>query len=394
MVSQLLVRLIKDHEKTESSEVRNKYGYLSGVVGIGANIVLFAVKLITGIMINSIAFIGDAFNNLTDAASSVITILGFKLASKPADEEHPFGHGRIEYIAGLIVSFFIMLVGYELMKSSIGRILHPVPVVFSTPALLIIIFSITLKTWLFFFNRYLSKAIDSKALLATAFDSLSDTVATGCIGISLIASLFTSFPLDGYVGIIVALLILYSGFSLTKETISPLLGEVPEQEIIKKISQKILGYEKVVGIHDLIIHTYGPGRYMASIHVEIPADQDILEMHEYIDLIERRVTRELGILLTIHMDPLNNDSEEIMKMQDELSHILKVFPHILSFHDFRIVGKGERKNLVFDVVVKNGITWDEEKVLRQEIIQQVQEKHPHYHCVITFDQNDMLICKG
>lgn len=395
MFSKLLIRkFIKNHERTDLSAVRGRYGYLSGIVGILANIILFAVKLATGLMINSIAFIGDAFNNLTDAASSLVTIIGFKLASKPADEEHPFGHGRLEYIAGLIVSFLIILVGYELMKSSIDRILHPVPVEFSLPALLIIIFALLLKFWLFIFNRFLARAIDSKALLATSYDSLSDMIATGCIGISLIASLFTAFPLDGYVGIIVSLIILYSGYSLTKETISPLLGEVPEQQLIVKISQKILSYDKVVGIHDLIVHSYGPGQYMASIHVELPANHDLLEMHEYVDEIERQVSRELAILLTIHMDPLNLDSEEIMKMQEELSQIVREFPEVLSFHDFRIVGKGERENLVFDAVLKHGTSKEDEKMLRDDINQKVRERHPHYHCVITFDQNDMLSNNG
>jgi len=392
MFSEFLVRrYIKEYEKTDLSEVRGRYGYLSGRVGILANIILFATKLATGIMINSIAFIGDALNNLTDAAASLVTIIGFKLASKPADEEHPFGHGRIEYIAGLIVSFLVILVGYELFRSSVDRIIHPVAVSFSLPAFLIIVFAILTKSWLFLFNRFLSRAIDSKALRATAYDSLSDMIATGCIGISLIASLFTTFPLDGYVGIFVSVIILYSGISLTKDTISPLLGEVPDQELIAKISRKILSYEKVVGIHDLIVHTYGPGQYMASIHVELPANQGIIEMHEYTDMIERNVAKELGILLTIHMDPLNVDCEEIMKMQEELVRILVELPAVLSFHDFRIVGKGERENLVFDAVVRNGTSKDQEKELRQNITRKVQEKHPYYHCVITFDQNDMLI---
>ncbi|KUO59921.1 MAG: cation diffusion facilitator family transporter [Gracilibacter sp. BRH_c7a] len=392
MLSQFLVKhFIKDYQRTDLSEVRGRYGYLSGIVGIIANTALFGIKLATGLMINSIALIGDALNNLTDAASSLVTIVGFKLASKPADEEHPFGHGRLEYIAGLIVSFLIILVGYELIKSSVDRIIYPVQVSFSWPVFLIILFAIFVKSWLFFLNRLLSKEINSKALLAVSFDSLSDMIATGCIGVSLIASLFTTFPLDGYVGIIVSLLILYSGISLTKETISPLLGEVPEQELIIRISEKILSYEKVVGIHDLIVHTYGPNKYMASIHVELPADQDIIEMHEYIDLIERQVAKELNILITIHMDPLNLDCQEIIKMQEELSQILSEFPPVLSFHDFRIVGKGERENLVFDVVVKHGTTRGEEKKLRSAITEKVQEKHPCYYCVITFDQNDMLV---
>jgi cation diffusion facilitator family transporter len=392
LFSQFLVkRFIKNFTQTELPATRDKYAYLSGIIGILSNFLLFAIKLITGLTINSIAFIGDAFNNLTDAASSLITIFGFKLASKPADVEHPFGHRRLEYISGLIVSFLVVLVGYELFKSSIDRILHPVPMSFNLTALLIILFSIVTKAWLFLFNRYLSKAINSKAILATAYDSLSDTISTACIGLSLIASLFTAFPFDGYVGLIVSVIILYSGISLTKETISPLLGEVPEQDLIQKISQKIRSYERVLGIHDLIVHTYGPGQYMASIHVEIAAHHDIMELHEYIDTIERQVSKELGILLTIHMDPLNIDSEEVVSLQNELAHILKEFQEVLSFHDFRIVGKGERENLIFDVVIKSGSNQAVERKLRNEISQKVLEKHPHYHCIITFDQNDMLM---
>ncbi len=392
MFSLFLVRsFIKDHDKTKLPEVRSKYGYLSGIVGILANIILFAVKLATGLIINSIAFIGDAFNNLTDAASSLVTMIGFKLANRPADEEHPFGHGRLEYIAGLLVSFLIILVGYELLKSSFERILHPMAVDFNLPAFLIIIIAILIKSWLFLFNRFISRTIDSKALLATAYDSLSDMISTACIGLSLIASLFTNYALDGYVGLLVAVIIMYSGISLTKETISPLLGEVPEQELIDQISQKIRSYEKVAGIHDLIVHTYGPGKYMASIHVEIPSNLDIIEMHEYIDMIERQVAKELDILITIHMDPLNIDSEDYKQMAEELEIILEEFPEVLSFHDLRIVGKGQKENLVFDVVVKKGVTREEEKKLRQAITEKVQQQHRDYYCVITFDKNDMLM---
>ncbi len=392
MLSQVLVkRFIKNNNKTELSEIRSKYAYLSGIVGILTNVLLFGIKLSIGLIINSIAFIGDAFNNLTDAASSVAIILGFKLANKPADEEHPFGHGRVEYITGLLVSFLVILVGYELLKSSVDRIFNPVPVDFSTPALLIVVFSIITKGWLFLFNRFLSRTIDSKALMATAFDSLSDMIATGCIGLSLIASLYTTFPFDGYIGLAVAGIILYSGISLTKETISPLLGEIPDQELITKISKKVRSYKMVMGIHDLIVHTYGPNQYMASIHVEIPANEDIMKVHECIDNIENEVAEELGILLTIHMDPLNVDSNELMKMKEEANKILEGFPEVLSFHDFRIVGKGEKENLIFDVVIKSATSKEREKKLSLSISQKIRKKHPNYQCIIIFDKNDMLI---
>ncbi|HHU32031.1 MAG TPA: cation transporter [Clostridia bacterium] len=391
MLSQILIkRFIKDYLKTESPEVRERYGLLSGIVGIIANVFLFAAKLIMGISINSIAFIGDAFNNLTDAFSSVAVMLGFRLASKPADEKHPFGHGRIEYITGLIVSFIVILVGYELIKSSVSRIINPVPVTFSWPAFLLVILAILVKTWLFFFNKTLSQKIDSKTLLATAYDSLGDTIATGCIGLSQVASLVTTFPLDGYVGLLVSGVILYSGFSLTKETISPLLGQAPEQELIMKISQKIRSYKIVRGIHELVIHSYGPNQYMASIHVEVSADEDIMKVHEQIDLIEQQVAKELGILLTIHMDPLNLDSKEVADAMDKVQNVLQDFPEVLSFHDFRIVGKGKHENLVFDVVIKNGVTEEQIEELHLGINQKLKEKCPGYRCIITFDQHDLL----
>jgi len=386
----LVRKLIKNYERTDLSEVRDRYGFLSGIIGILANFLLFVVKLVTGLIINSIAFIGDAINNLSDATSSIITIIGFKLAGKPADKEHPFGHGRIEYIAGLIVAFFIILVGYELLKSSISRIFNPVEVIFSWPALFVLLLSILIKLWLFLFNRFLAKAIDSQALLATSYDSFTDMIAMGCIGISLVSSLFTKFPLDAYAGIIVAGIILFTGVSLAKETISPLLGEVPDNNLITKIKERILSYEKVAGIHDLIVHSYGPGKYMASIHVELPADQDIIAMHEYIDEIERHVAEELDLLLTIHLDPLNLDSAELSRMQDELGRILEKFPAVLSFHDLRIVGKREKENLVFDIVIPKGLKKEEKKKLVQDINHEVQKLHPYYNCVITIDENDML----
>ncbi|HHV65952.1 MAG TPA: cation transporter [Peptococcaceae bacterium] len=395
MFSKFLVKtFIPNHTQTDCPEVRKKYGYLSGTVGIVVNVLLFGLKLATGLIINSIALIGDALNNLSDAASSLVTLAGFKLAGKPADKEHPFGHGRIEYIAGLIVSFLIILVGYELLKSSVERIIHPVPVNFSLPVLFTIVVAILLKGWLFFLNRMIGKRINSHALLAAGIDSLSDMVATGCIGLALLASLFTAFPLDGYVGVLVSLLILYSGISLTKETVSPLLGEVPEKELIAKISQTIRRYEKVLGIHDLIVHTYGPGHYMASIHVEVSSKEDIMEIHEYIDRIEHQIQEELGILLTIHMDPLNLDSRELRQIQEEMKPILHNFPIVIGMHDFRIVGKGERKNLLFDVVVADKTNKEEEAKLAQAINRQVQEIHPYYNCIINFDYNDMLIERG
>jgi cation diffusion facilitator family transporter len=395
LLSQFLVKMfIKDYSKVELPEIRERYGVLSGSVGILANIFLFVAKLLMGILINSIALIGDAFNNLTDVLSSVAVVFGFKMASKPADEKHPFGHGRIEYITGLLVSFVVILVGYELLKSSINRIINPVLVTFSLPAFLLVIAAILVKTWLFSFNKTLSRKIDSQALMATAYDSLSDTIATGCIGLSQIASLFTTFPLDGYVGIVVALIILYSGFSLTKETISPLLGQAPEQELVTKISQMVRTAKVVKGIHDLVVHSYGPNRYMASIHVEVSASEDIMEVHQAIDIIENQVAKELGVLLTIHMDPLNFDCEEVKEARDTVKEILKEYPDVVSLHDFRIAGKGKREELLFHVVIKPDTTKEKVKELNRNINRKVREIYPEYKCIITFDRHDVLANEG
>ncbi|MDR3271343.1 MAG: cation diffusion facilitator family transporter [Peptococcaceae bacterium] len=390
MLSKALIRIFIGRTAPERLKARERYGLLSGAVGIGVNTLLFVIKLATGLFINSIAFIGDAFNNLTDAASALVTLISFKIASKPADKEHPFGHARVEYIAGLIVSFLVILVGYELFKSSLGRILHPVQVSFSLPALGIVVLALLVKGWLFLFNHTLAREIHSQALLATAWDALSDMFATACIGLSLCASLLTALPLDGYAGLLVAGVILYSGVKLTKDTISPLLGEAPQTSLIQQISKKILSYEEVRGIHDLIVHSYGPGQYMASIHVELAADLGVLAMHEYTDRIERQMAQELGLTLTIHLDPLNPDSAEIQHMQEELTEILQAFPQVLSFHDFRMVGQGETENLLFDLVVHPGMSREEIRQLRQAVADQVRERHPQYFCVISVDQNDML----
>lgn len=382
----LIKTFIKDYNNTSKPEVRKKYGLLSGTIGIIMNILLFIVKFSIGLVVNSVSIMADSFNNLSDVFSSVVTILGFQLASKPADEEHPFGHGRIEYIAGLIVSFLIILIGYEFIKTSFDRILHPEPLLFNLTALFIIILSIFSKVWLALFNRRLSKAIDSQALAATSLDSLSDSISTACVAIALIASRWTSLPLDGYIGFLVAGIILYSGITQTKETISPLLGEASPPELAKKLTNMVLSYEGIENVHDLIIHSYGPGRYMASIHAEVPAKRDIMELHELIDKVEREVSERLDLVLTIHMDPINQDNSEIQSIKKELEEIFSSYPVVLSYHDFRMVGKGEVKNLLFDIVVKPGMKSKEEDKLANDIASAINKLHPQYVCIIQVDK--------
>lgn len=389
MISNLLVKsFIKDRDNTQDEYVRNKYGYLAGVVGILMNFLLFGFKLAIGLLTSSIAVMADAFNNLSDMASSIVTIIGFKLSSVPPDEEHPFGHGRLEYISALVVAFMVMLVGVQFIKSSFERILNPVPIKFEIIPFIILFVSILIKIWLSRFNNFIGKKIDSSALKAAALDAMGDVVTSSCVVLSFLAAKFTSIPIDGYVGIVVALLILYAGFSLVKDTINPLLGEAPDEELVNSIIDGLMSYDMVIGVHDLIIHNYGVGKSIASIHAEIPSDKDILDIHEIIDTAERELSEKLKIYLVIHMDPVNVQDEEIYETRQELEDMLKQNPYILSIHDFRIVGKGERKNLIFDVVVDpneldRNVTKDE---IKKNITKLVKEAHPCYGCIIGIDR--------
>lgn len=389
MLSQFLVsKFIKDYKNTKDEKVRGAYGYLGGIVGIIVNAVLFAIKLSVGLISGSIAVTADAFNNLSDAASSVITIVGFKLAMRPADEEHPFGHGRIEYISALIVSFMVMLVGFQFIKASFDRIVNPTAVTFELIPFALILISILGKVWLSKFNKFIGKSIGSGALEASSLDALGDVFTSSCVALSLLVSKWTAFPIDGYIGILVALFILYSGFSLTKDTLSPLLGEAPDQELVENIKTGVLSYEHIDGVHDLVIHNYGPGRCMASIHAEIPCNISVVEIHEVIDKAERELSKKLKIYLVIHMDPINTDSKEINTAKEELEGIIEKIPIIKSLHDFRVVGDGHHKNLVFDIVIEHtkGFTAEDEERLKKEIDRELKKIHPGYNAVITIDR--------
>ena len=390
MLSKFLVNtFIKDNTNTKEKKVRNKFGVLGGAVGIVVNLILVAIKVSVGLITGSIAITADGFNNLSDAASSIITIAGFKLSNMPADKEHPFGHGRIEYISSLIVSFLVILVGLEFVKSSAIRIFNPSKVDFEIIPFILLIVSILLKLWLAGFNRYIGNKIDSKALKAAAVDSLGDVFASTCVSISFLASKFTNFPIDGYVGVVVALIIVYSGVSLVKETLNPLLGEAPDPELVKELESLILSYPHISGIHDLIIHNYGPGRCMASVHAEIPSDMDIMEIHNIIDKAEREISQKLELYLVIHMDPICLSDDEIKVAYTEVSKIIKYNPLIKSMHDFRIVGEGNEKNLIFDVVVdsENLKKIMDEQALKNDIIEAIKEIHPEYNCIITIDHD-------
>lgn len=393
MFSKFLVNtFIKNNEDISNEKVRGKYIFLGGLVGILSNFLLFVIKLSVGLITSSIAIMADAFNNLSDAGSSIITIVGFKLSDKPADAEHPFGHGRIEYISALIVSFMVMLVGFQFVKSSLERIFNPVDIKFETIPFILLLISIFIKLWLSSFNKFVGNKIDSSALKAASADALGDVFTSSCVAISFLASKFTSFPIDGYLGTLVALFILYSGFSLTKETLNPLLGEAPDPELVQKIQNMVLSYDNITGVHDLIIHNYGPCRCMASIHAEVPCDISIMEIHEIIDRAEREISEKLKIYLVIHMDPIAMEDEELKKDFNMVCDIIEKDERIKSIHDFRVVGQGEVKNLLFDVVIdseKMFKTMTKHETLINDINKAVKEIHPKYNCIITVD-NDYL----
>lgn len=393
MFSKFLVNtFIKNNEDISNEKVRGKYIFLGGLVGIISNLLLFTIKLSVGLITSSIAIMADAFNNLSDASSSIITIVGFKLSDKPADAEHPFGHGRIEYISALIVSFMVMLVGFQFVKSSLERIFNPVDIKFEIIPFVLLLISIFVKVWLSSFNKFVGNKIDSSALKAASVDALGDVFTSSCVVISYLAAKFTSFPIDGYLGTLVALFILYSGFSLTKETLNPLLGEAPDPELVKKIQDMVLSYDKITGVHDLIIHNYGPCRCMASIHAEVPCDISIMEIHEIIDRAEREISEKLKIYLVIHMDPISMEDEEVKKDFNMVCDIIEKDERIKSIHDFRVVGQGEVKNLLFDIVIdseKMFKTMTKHETLINDINKAVKEIHPKYNCIITID-NDYL----
>ncbi len=390
MISNLLVKIfIKDSHNIENETVRNKYGYLAGIVGIISNLLLFLIKLVVGVMTSSISIMADAFNNLSDMASSIITIVGFKLASIPPDKEHPFGHGRLEYISALIVAFMVMMVGFQFTKSSIDRILNPVDVKFEVIPFVLLLVSIFIKLWLSIFNKSIGNKINSSAIKASAVDAMGDVFTSSCVVIAFFASRYTSFPIDGYAGVVVSLAILYAGYSLIKETISPLLGEAPDRELVEKINQAILSYPHIEGVHDLIVHNYGVGKTLASVHAEIPANIDIMTIHDIIDEAEREISEKYKLHLVIHMDPICIETEEILIARGEVEKIIKYNPVIKSMHDFRIIGKGEHKNLIFDIVVDHvkmeKITTEHK--LKEEITNSIRELHPQYNCVITVDRD-------
>lgn len=364
--------------------MRERYGALGSFMGIFCNLLLFILKLILGLISGSVSIMADAFNNLSDIGSSVVTLLGFKLSKKPADPDHPFGHGRMEYMSAFIVAVLILLVGAELFKSSVSKIFSPEPLNISLITVIGLIISVAVKLWMSFFSRKLSKLINSGSLKATAQDSLNDCISTSCVLISIIIYKFTELNLDPYMGVLVALFILWSGFSSAKETISPLLGEPPSKELIDGIKNGILKYKEFSGLHDLIVHNYGPGRCFASVHVEVPADINVLKCHELIDRAESEISAALGIEIVMHMDPIAVDDSCVTETYNALLEKVHTIDSRLALHDFRMVEGENRINLVFDVVVPPDFQMSKAE-LKSEICDLVREIDERYCCVIQVD---------
>ena len=382
-------KLISDYADVKNPAVRDQYGRVAGVVGILSNTLLCVMKILVGLLSSSIAIVADAVNNLADASSSLITLIGFKLAAMPEDKEHPYGHARIEYLAGLLVSVIIIVVGLELGKSSVEKIIHPVETELTVLTAVILLCAVAVKLWMAWFNGALSRRIRSDALAATAADSRSDAVATGVVLLGLIVTRVTGWQLDGWLGLLVAVFIVKTGVSAAKDTIDPLLGKAPDPEMVKAIEDTILSHPQVVGVHDLIIHDYGPGRRMMSVHAEVPADADLLEIHDVIDQIERELHRDFRMDAVIHMDPIQIGNPEVDRLRALTARLAADIDPDITIHDFRITAGPLHTNLIFDIVVPYTVKLSGDEVKRR-ISQKLREVDETYTAVIDVDRSYVL----
>ena len=385
MTDFLVKKFIKNPDDIENSKVRQSYGSLSSGVGLVCNILLFLIKYIMGTLSGSISIVSDAFNNLSDSGGCIVTFLGYKIASKPADKDHPFGHGRVEYLTSLILSAIIVIVGFELFKSSAGKIMNPEPVKFSIIVLVSLIISICVKLWMSVFNMKLGKKINSGVMTATAEDSRNDVIATSATVIALISSLFTDFPIDGIMGVIVSLFILKTGFDIIRDTLDELIGKPVQPEIIEKIKNSIISDSDIIDIHDLVIHNYGVTKMIGSCHIEIRSDMSFQEVHEIADRTERRIYSELNIMMTIHTDPVDIDDEQTRKYKAVVKDIVSSMNQGFSIHDFRMVSCENHKNLIFDITVPYECKISNEKI-QHFIDKKLEEYDGKYYTIITFDR--------
>lgn len=380
----LIKQFIKDYENTSDLKVREAYGTLGSITGIIVNIILAIAKYFAGIISGSISVTADAINNLSDAGSSIISLIGVKLSAKPADKGHPYGHGRVEYISALAVSFVVLLMGIELFKSSVDKIINPVPVKFNILSLVILAVSILAKLWLGFFNKKLGEKINSAPMMAVMKDSFSDCLATGVALASIIVSAFSDISIDGYLGVIVAGFIFLAGFNILRETMADLLGKPADKEFTEMIEKKILSYDKIVGVHDMIIHDYGPGRKFASAHAEVSSLEDIMEIHDIIDLAERDIMNEFGLIISIHTDPIVTDDERINSLKDMTNNIVKEISDEMSIHDFRVVDGPTHTNLIFDLIIPHKFHLSNEEI-RKTIEDKLSKIDERYFVVITIE---------
>ncbi len=387
-LTQLLLRLfVKNHTKTTDQTVRTAYGFLSSITGIICNIFLFAVKLAIGMISGSVAVTADAFNNLSDAGSSVVTLIGFHLASRPADPDHPFGHGRFEYLASLVIAAIIMFVGGSFLKTSVEKIISPATIIPSVIAAVVLIISIAVKLWLWRFYKKLGVAVDSTAMKAAAQDSLNDVFVTASALISLIVSAVWDISIDGFIGLGVALFILRSAWEIASDTVNLLLGSPADPELVNEITARIMNHDCVYSIHDMIVHNYGPGRIMASVHVEVPDTYDFLKAHDAVDLIEREILEEMHIPLVIHLDPVDLHSEVTAELRTSIIGYVHEISPSLSLHDFRIVKGDSHTNLIFDITVPRDLKLDDKEIKAQLDKRIAEERQGVYYTVITFDHH-------
>ena len=386
MTNFIIKKFIKNYEDVNDPRVRESYGTVSSVTGIVVNTVLSISKILAGILFNSISVLADGVNNLSDGASSVITLIGFKISGKPADKDHPFGHARMEYLTGLTLGIAMLLVGVELIKSSYNKIINPEKTVFSIEMTAVLIISVFVKLWLSLFYNELGSKISSAAIKAAGADSRNDVVATAVVLLSLFISELTGYEVDGYTGILVALLILYSGFEILKDILNPILGEMPNEEFVELIENKILSYGGIINIHDLVIHNYGPNKYFATVHAEVDAKEDILKSHDLIDNIERDFAKDLNINLVIHLDPIITDDKETNALRGMTEKILKSVDEKLTMHDFRVVKGETHTNLIFDVVMPVDYEM-KSRELAELIEKEIKKENETYFAVVTIDKN-------
>ena len=387
MTEFLVKRFVKNYDRVEEAQVRTAYGAMASMVGIGCNILLFLAKMAIGLLANSISVMADAFNNLSDAASSIVGFVGVKMAQKPADDDHPFGHGRIEYIAAFIVAFLVLQVGFSLFTGSVEKLFHPDDLTFKWVSVLVLGLSVGVRLWLSLFNRRLGKRINSKVMLATSADALGDAAATSAAIFSMLVYGIFGWNIDAVVGLAVSVVVMLAGINIAKDTLAPLIGEAIDPELYEQITNFVEGFDGIVGTHDLIVHNYGPSKSMASIHAEVPNDCDLEETHEIIDRIEREAARRFGLLLVIHMDPVETHDQRVVEFKAMVENVIEKMDSRLSIHDFRMVDGRENINLIFDLVAPREYKGADVGKLKAEVSSQVRRRDKRCICVITVENS-------